>query len=97
MLSQTGEHGMAVGQQTIVGLYRSILQNEGFLGLWTGNTANLVRIFPSKAIVFSSNDLYTNILRSLTNTTMDKPLMVYWNFIAGGMAGMTATVRVIHF
>lgn len=84
---------MVIGKQTVLGLYRSIIQNEGFLGLWTGNTANLVRVFPSKAIVFSTNDLYASILRSLTGKPADKPLYVYWDFIAGGLAGMTATVR----
>ena len=84
---------MAMGQQTVLGLYRSIIQNEGVLGLWTGNTANLIRIFPSKAIVFSSNDLNASVLRSLTGTPIDKPLPVHFDFLAGGIAGMTATVR----
>ena len=96
ILSQTGEHGLALGQQTVLGLYRSIIQNEGFLGLWTGNTANLVRVFPSKAIIFSTNDLYTSIIRSLAGTVANEPLAVRWDFMAGGMAGMTATVRTTY-
>jgi len=51
MLSQTGEHGGGANH-SIVGLYRSILRHEGILGLWAGNGANLLRVFPSKAIVF---------------------------------------------
>jgi len=85
---------MAMGNQTILGLYRSIIQNEGILGLWTGNTANLIRVFPSKAIVFSSNDLYGSLLKSLVGIPIDKSLSVHYDFIAGGLAGMTATVRL---
>jgi hypothetical protein len=88
---------MAMGQQTTLGLYRSILQNEGILGLWTGNTANLIRVFPSKAIIFSSNDLYTSILRSLAGTPIDKSISVQIDFITGGLAGMTATSKSCDF
>jgi Mitochondrial carrier protein len=55
MLSQTGEHGAKKG--TIVSIYRNILNTEGIIGLWAGNGANLLRVFPSKAVVFSSHDV----------------------------------------
>ena len=90
MLSQTGEHGIKerVG---IVGLYRSIIRNEGILGLWAGNGANLLRVFPAKAVVFSCNDKYRELLYQLSGTPRDQPLASYFSFLAGGMAGMTAT------
>ena len=90
MLSQTGEHG-AKGKQSIMSLYRSIIANEGFLGLWAGNGANLLRVFPAKACVFASNDLYKNLLRKISKKPMDQQLSGPLNFLAGGMAGMTAT------
>jgi hypothetical protein len=46
----------------VVELYRAILREEGILGLWAGNGANLLRVFPSKAIIFSSNDGYKSLL-----------------------------------
>ncbi len=57
MLSQTGEHGLRQGA-SVYNLYRSIIQNEGVLGLWAGNGANLLRVFPAKAVVFSTNDMF---------------------------------------
>lgn len=95
MLSQTGEHG---GAHSIVGLYRDILRNEGWKGLWAGNGANLLRIFPAKAVVFSSNDMYKSMLYKLTTsssktTTLSEKqaLSGPLSFLAGGLAGMTAS------
>lgn len=89
MLSQTGEHGSK--NNSIIGLYRSIIHNEGVIGLWAGNGANLLRIFPAKAVVFSTNDVYQGIFRKLTGTDDDKKLHHMYAFFAGGMAGMTAS------
>lgn len=87
MLSQTGEHGGGANK-TVVALYRSILQHEGVVGLWAGNGANLLRVFPAKAIVFASNDIYTTWIQRMTNgTEINLPV----SFMAGGMAGMSAT------
>jgi hypothetical protein len=97
MLSQTGEHG---GSHSIVALYRDILRNEGWKGLWAGNGANLLRIFPAKAVVFSSNDIYKSMLINLTTTTTNsktasatstEKLSGPLSFLAGGLAGMTAS------
>lgn len=103
MLSQTGEHSMSTTasssaaapthhRPTIIGLYRDILRNEGIWGLWAGNGANLIRVFPSKAIVFSSNDLYKHFFEGCVPSkdhreTYAGPI----SFVAGGMAGMTAS------
>ena len=85
MLAQTGEGG---GGHGVVQLYRNIIKNEGILGLWAGNGANLLRVFPSKAIVFSSNDVYKQfLLRASGRTELNGPL----SFLAGGMSGMSAT------
>ena len=97
MLSQTGEHGLG-GRKgssvSVLNLYRSIIQNEGVIGLWAGNGANLVRIFPAKAVVFSTNDMYQGFFRSwLYSSSSDKnqKLPPAYSFLAGGMAGMSAT------
>jgi Mitochondrial carrier protein len=84
MLSQTGEHGAA--SRSIIAIYRHIIQTEGLWGLWAGNGANLLRVFPSKAVVFSSNDVYR---KWLTTTVHMDPTSA--SFLAGGLAGMTAT------
>ena len=69
MLSQTGEHGLK--QTSVISLYRNIIKNEGVIGLWAGNGANLLRIFPAKAVVFSTNDLYQDIFRRLLSTNTE--------------------------
>ena len=104
MLSQTGEHGIKLSSAsstktqriTPLQLYKSIIQNEGILGLWAGNGANLLRVFPSKSIVFSSNDFYRGIAHSLyfgTDSTTQQQRQLPWalSFISGGLAGMTAS------
>jgi len=98
MLSQTGEHGGkgnsgkgGTGNVSIINLYKSIIRNEGILGLWAGNGANLLRVFPAKAVVFSCNDKYRSFFYNITNTPSDQPLPAYLSFLAGGMSGMTAT------
>lgn len=89
MLSQTGEHGLQ--SAGIMNLYRSIIKNEGILGLWAGNGANLLRVFPAKAVVFSSNDMYQGFFRKLTKTREGQKLAPTYAFFAGGFAGMTAS------
>ena len=52
MLSQTGEYGKGktngskVKNVSVMELYKSIIRNEGVIGLWAGNGANLLRVFP---------------------------------------------------
>jgi Mitochondrial carrier protein len=93
MLSQTGGGGSG----SIVGIYKSILQREGILGLWAGNGANLIRIVPNKAVVFSTQDLYKDLFRrfvvvnSSGSNNPHQPLPPIYSFLAGGLAGMTAT------
>jgi len=94
ILAQTGEHGLAPGQNhSIQNVYRTIIKNEGMKGLWAGNGANILRVFPSKGVVFTSNDFWRGQLRwiSGTNTHPDEPLSGAMSFIAGGLSGMTAT------
>jgi solute carrier family 25 (mitochondrial phosphate transporter), member 23/24/25/41 len=119
MLSQTGEHSrkgpsLASAATTtatriphrppsMMALYRDIIRHEGVLGLWAGNGANLLRVFPAKAIVFSSNDVYKAFLlntfmptndasgggsSSNHNNNLAGPLA----FLAGGMSGMSASL-----
>lgn len=76
---------------SVIQLYRTIVQNEGIIGLWAGNGANLLRIFPAKGVVFASNDYYKSMLRSLSHTPSDQALNGSLSFLAGGMSGMTAS------
>jgi hypothetical protein len=92
MLSQTGEHGLQGRQNmTVWNLYRTIIQNEGILGLWAGNGVNLLRVVPAKAVVFASNDFFQAMFRTLSHTPSQDRLPGPYAFLAGGMAGMAAT------
>ena len=89
MLAQTGGGNGAANSQPISVLqwYRNIVRTEGILGLWAGNGANLLRVFPSKAVVFASNDVYKKFLQAIFADQDHVPI----SFLAGGMSGMSAT------
>ena len=53
MLSQTGEGGRGP-----VAIARTILRTEGVAGMFAGNGANLLRVFPAKGVVYTANDVY---------------------------------------
>jgi hypothetical protein len=111
MLSQTGEYNVATsgvnGTSTANGggfvstmrnisqIYRSIIQNEGIIGLWAGNGVNLLRVFPNKAIIFSTNDIYKRYMHQLyfgsSPQSQQQVLPPIYSFLAGGFAGMTGT------
>ena len=88
VLSQTGDHLMK--SSSIIDLYTGIIRNEGVIGLWAGNGANLVRIFPAKGILFSTNDVYQEFFRKVAKTSKSEKLPLFYTFISGGVAGMTA-------
>lgn len=82
---------------TVLQVYSSIIRNEGIIGLWAGNGANLLRVFPSKSIVFSTNDMYRAKLGTVYHGSFadwdmsGRKLPWSLSFLSGGMAGMTAT------
>lgn len=90
MLSQTGEHSSKSG--SVVSLYRAIIRNEGVIGLWAGNGANLLRIFPAKAVVFSTNDMFQGMFRKLSHTPDTEKLHHTHAFLSGGLAGVSASL-----
>ena len=61
MLSQTGEGG----GRSALALTRHVIKTEGVSGMFAGNATNLLRIFPSKGVVFASSDYYRKMLRFL--------------------------------
>jgi Mitochondrial carrier protein len=89
MLAQTGGGNGAANSNpiSVFEWYRNIVRTEGVLGLWAGNGANLLRVFPSKAVVFASNDVYKKFLQTIFADQDHVPI----SFLAGGMSGMSAT------
>jgi len=77
ILNQTG-----AAHETILSTLRHIIKKDGAIGLWRGNFANCVRIFPHKSILFGVNDW---LVRQIPSSS------VYVNFLTGATAGAIAT------
>merc|ERR1712151_898708 len=56
------------------------VKNEGFLSLWRGNTANVIRYFPTQALNFAFKDYF----KRLFNFKKDRD--GYWKWFAGNLA-----------
>ncbi|KAF5447814.1 hypothetical protein F2P56_033336 [Juglans regia] len=56
------------------------IKDEGFVSLWRGNTANVIRYFPTQALNFAFKDYF----KRLFNFKKDKD--GYWKWFAGNLA-----------
>ncbi|KAF1375723.1 hypothetical protein PFLUV_G00223150 [Perca fluviatilis] len=67
--------------------FKAVPKKEGFLGLYKGNGAMMVRIFPYGAIQFMSFDKYKKLLSKKIGISGH-----IHRLVAGSMAGMTAVI-----
>lgn len=65
---------------------RGVAVKEGFLGLYKGNLAQMIRIFPYAAIQFMSYEYFKKILQGVTHHV--HPHVV--NLMSGSLAGLSA-------
>jgi hypothetical protein len=97
ILYQTGE---ATGK--FWGNVNLVIRREGVTGLWRGNWVNCLRVFPSRGILFSTNDKYKNLFATYMFTehsdAAGRPtakslhhLPIWMSFLSGSFAGLTAT------
>lgn len=63
----------------IANCFSRTVQQEGFLSLWRGNTANVIRYFPTQALNFAFKDYF----KKLFNRKKDDG---YWAWFAGNLA-----------
>ena len=89
-------NGAAAGAKPpgVFKLMADIARAEGVRGLWAGNGANALRVLPSKGILFMSNDMYKELLRSTGDGSTahmgaTPPLA---SIAAGSLAGVTACI-----
>lgn len=69
-------------------------REEGFLSLWRGNWANVVRYFPTQAINFSTKDyLYQIFLKGL-DSKRDRARYLAMSLLSGGIAGSFSLIFV---
>eukprot|EP00250_Pteridium_aquilinum_P008821 c18234_g2_i2 orf=182-892(+) len=69
------------------------VQEEGFMALWRGNTANVIRYFPTQALNFAFKDYF----KKLFNKKKDKDGYWPWffgNLASGGAAGASSLLFV---
>ena len=65
-----------------------IVQKEGFLSLYNGNGAQMLRIFPYAAMQFTSYEAYKRMNLSLFGTHATENIIN--NLVCGSLAGITA-------
>ncbi|KUJ21605.1 ADP/ATP carrier protein [Mollisia scopiformis] len=76
----------------IVECFRRTTAQEGVASLWRGNTANVIRYFPTQALNFAFRDTYKSMFKFKKDDG-------YWKWMAGnlasgGMAGATSLLFV---
>ena len=77
----------------IIDCFSRTAKNEGVMALWRGNTANVIRYFPTQALNFAFRDTYKSMF------AFKKERDGYWKWMAGnlasgGMAGATSLLFV---
>ncbi|KAH9828662.1 ADP,ATP carrier protein [Teratosphaeria destructans] len=73
--------------------FRRTIANEGVASLWRGNTANVVRYFPTQALNFAFRDTY----KSMFGFKKERDGYWWWfggNLASGGAAGATSLLFV---
>jgi len=73
----------------VVDCFRRVVADEGMTSLWRGNTANVIRYFPTQALNFAFKDYF----KRLFNKSKDKDGYAMWflgNLASGGAAGASS-------
>ena len=73
--------------------FRRTISDEGFLSLWRGNTANVIRYFPTQALNFAFRDSF----KQMFGYSKDRDGYAMWmagNLASGGAAGATGQLFV---
>ena len=77
----------------IVDCFRRTAANEGVVSMWRGNTANVIRYFPTQALNFALRDTY----KSMFAFKKERDGYAKWmmgNLASGGAAGATSLLFV---
>merc|ERR1711939_509439 len=64
----------------IIDCFSRTAKNEGVMSLWRGNTANVIRYFPTQALNFAFRDTYKSMF------AFKKECDGYWKWMAGNLA-----------
>jgi len=72
--------------------FKRTVENEGFGSLWRGNTANVIRYFPTQALNFAFKDQFKRMFAVERNAPYWKKFSA--NIAAGGLAGAASLTFV---
>lgn len=65
----------------IIDAFIRLPKEQGFLSLWRGNLANVIRYFPTQALNFAFKDVYKQMfLEGIDKNTQ------FWRYFAGNLA-----------
>jgi solute carrier family 25 (adenine nucleotide translocator) protein 4/5/6/31 len=68
--------------------FRRVISEEGFVSLWRGNTANVLRYFPTQALNFAFKDQFKRMFKLSKSDSY--ALSFGKNIASGGLAGATS-------
>lgn len=71
----------------IVDCFRRTTADEGVVSLWRGNTANVIRYFPTQALNFAFRDTF----KSMFGYKKERDGYAWWmvgNLASGGVSGI---------
>jgi solute carrier family 25 (adenine nucleotide translocator) protein 4/5/6/31 len=74
----------------IMDVFIRVPKEQGFLALWRGNLANVIRYFPTQALNFAFKDTYKNIFMKGVDKKKDPWKFLFANLASGGAAGATS-------
>jgi len=69
--------------------FSRVIKEQGFMALWRGNMANVIRYFPTQAINFACKDFYKQYLNPY-NPKKQPGMFFVGNCASGGAAGATS-------
>jgi solute carrier family 25 (adenine nucleotide translocator) protein 4/5/6/31 len=72
--------------------FKRVIEQEGFVSLWRGNTANVIRYFPTQALNFAFKDQFKRMFA--VPKTASYGTKFASNIAAGGMAGAASLTFV---
>jgi len=98
LLIQNQDEMMKMGRlehryKGITDCFRRTIADEGFIALWRGNTANVIRYFPTQALNFAFRDRF----KAMFGFKKDRDGYGMWmagNLASGGAAGATSLLFV---
>jgi len=65
----------------IIDVFKRVPAEQGFLALWRGNLANVIRYFPTQALNFAFKDTYKKLFIEGVDQKKE-----FWKFFAGNLA-----------